>query len=95
MLFWSNYAKNYASTIRQGLIAYIALAASLPGNIRFSSAERRSLASEPNKNLMTFTAVRRQKWLNFWLKHERKYRKKSSLYFSKSIGCKEKHLFLS
>lgn len=68
MLFCSNYAKNYASKIRQGLIAYITPAASLPGNIRFNSAERRSLASEPNKNLMAFTAVRSTKVTEFLIK---------------------------
>lgn len=50
------------------MIAYIAPAALLPGNIRFSSAERGSLASEPNKNLMAFTAVRRQKVAEFLTK---------------------------
>ena len=47
------------------MIAYIAPVALLPGNILFSSAERGSLASEPNKNLMAFTAVRRQKVAEF------------------------------
>ena len=31
-----------------------------------ASVLQTSLASRPNKNLMAFTAVRRQKWLNFY-----------------------------